>query len=492
MDKYSFEIVQKIIDEGKTRHPERFIKLYIKNAEPCERVKLRAAILYRKIGQYSKAFRILEMKSSLGRTEKGSEVQIKMRIEAARLMGQLGAEETSVKLLNLLYPAVASLDTDTPAFMDVWNGNYRRALDYFEKFTNLPDEEMSIHNRVRILFAGYCQSHLKNYSASESILNRVLLFCPEPHRAGICYAYLGMNLLFQKKYQEALELTEKAVESFNSAGDGNSAYYAEALEWHAASLIFSKAYPEAKALLKRAEKITLNPGSSPTPYCNTLFLQGLLQYQESKGFPEQWKKLLVYPTPQHLMLHIQEMIEQYTAIPSHLEIGINEYLEGGKKTHCDLSCEVKITQQKDGTETRQLGLTVLDRTLCYLVCAGEQGIAQYRLYDMLWPGDFALDQADRRIAQLVKRLRAEGYPVTWSSHEIKLTGPIPVRVTWSRDAKPQGWTFLENVHTFSRKDVEQFFSISKTSALTICASWMNEKLIFPVGKGGKSVYQKIV
>lgn len=464
----------------------RLITRFLKAGRNDLESRYEASEFYRRISDFSSALRVLRIQPDLRSWAKLSEIQLRHQLQSARILNLLGASSRALKTLSQLPEKTKRALWPQTGGILASNFQSVEALPYYEPLESLPESELGYLERLQSVTLADCCFGAGNFERARGVLERVIRLSKEPLLLGIAHQALGSYAILRGQLAEGAQALERSERFFPAADTTLDRGFLE--KWRGALAASRGDFAQARERLAKAWQLIYRPGTKPEAWLEVLYWVGFCDFRERPGvLPLPWARLLCFPSPgQRMISRIGEQIgEQERLLLSFLRL---ERDPGA--LHLDPGAQAKAFDSR-----YRLGMTDPERLAAALIAAGPEGLPQYRAYDVLWPDEpFSFSQHQKRLEQLVLRNRATGSALEW--RELHLTWAAPrdgVTVLWTRAARARGAPFLESrgEGLFSRKDVENFFAVSKSTASELLRKWTESGSCQGVKIGKIQEYQVI-
>jgi hypothetical protein len=322
-------------------------------------------------------------------------------------------------------------------------------------------------------------SGVGDLSAALGVMEQILEISQSPLIRAIAVGAKGEYLTKAGDAKRALPFFEEAGKFF--AKTDVTADHGILQKWLGVCFFLLGKQTDSKKALRRAFKILYRPGAKPEAWMEALLWleRASDRGASSASFVSRLHALSGGEHPLLRKMGIKAPLrgDQADPIFSVEKVGCDP----GKK-HLDRASDIFWRGKAP-----RLGLDRVDELICSLIYAGEFGLPQYRLYEVLWPDElFSFAQHQKRLEQLVIRARAQGYKIEWKGLHLKLLSPDVTASGYPREVI-RGLSFLRENPSFIRRDVEKYFKLSRASAILLCREWVKSGVISASGAGYRVV-----
>ncbi len=430
-----------------------------------------ASEFYRKIWDYKSALRLLPKERTRTTSKKLSDEEIRLELQTARILNMLGASHYALRIVERI--RAGNWAKSKVEMAEIYHCNCRpdKVLQVIGTDFALPEKEPWHQDWVLHFYYAYALNATKKMQQAIDHLDGIHALSSSPLIRAIALTYKGQFLVEGGFPEKALPLLQEAKRFFHNQGitSDDAILY----KWLGICFFKLKKYNEAEAALRESFRILYQPSLKPEDWMElVLWLDRIpgLKKTEQMLAPRLWSMEGPESTPLTEVGISAEWGDEYIFSISKIE-------KSRGARHIDRASDMAW----QGKSAR-LGLDLVDELIWNLVYAGEYGLPQYKLYELLWPKEaFSFDQQAKRLERLVQRARETGYEIAWESLHLRLLSK-DVTVSGRPKQVVRGRPFLIAHPVFSRKDVEKYFSVSQATAISICREWIGSSLVVSISK----------
>jgi tetratricopeptide (TPR) repeat protein len=420
-----------------------------------------ASEFYRKLGDYADALRVLPKERTTIAVTKVPDIETKLELQQARLLNILGASNYALRLIGRI--RAENRAKSKIEMVEIYQCNYKYAevVELLGADYPVPDSEPWHQDWLLHFYLANALSGLKETKLAMERVEKIQRVSNSPLIKANALFYKGKYLVQAGEPEKALPVLLESLQFFQ--GKDQTVDHGILHSWIGTSFLKLGKYQEAENSLKIALNVFYQPAIKPEDWMEiVLLLEQIPGYKQASEqlAPRLWAQY----GPDYLPLKRAGLSNS----GKESDIFSISKLEGsGKRKHIDRGSDIYW----HGNDAR-LGLDLTDELIWNLIYAGDYGLPQFRLYEILWPNElFSFTQHQKRLEQLVIRARAQGYKIEWKDLHLHLKSK-DVSASSRPEKVVRGLAFLKEHSTFSRVDVETYFSISRASAILLCREWV--------------------
>jgi tetratricopeptide (TPR) repeat protein len=440
----------------------QLIPKYLKANRSSPESLYEASEFYRKITDYKNALRVLPKESTQSSASNTSEAETKLELQLARLLNIFGASNYALRMIERIRDKKRNKSKIEMVEIYCSNHKFSRVVELLDVDFPMPESEPWHQDWLLHFYLSFALSELKQTDQAIARMDKVRALSSSPLIQAMTLSYKGKYILAAGNPEEALPVLLESQRFFQH--DDQTADHAN-LQIHLGECLLQlEKFSEAQKALQIAEKILYRPALKPEEWIGIpLLLERIPGYQKSNQ--RLASRLLAMYGPEYSLLKIANR-EEFKNKSEIFSVSRSEVTR--KKRHLDRESDT-VWNNKKAT----LGLGLVEELIYNLIYAGQYGLPQFRLYDLLWPNEpFSFDQHEKRLKDVVGRARTMGYKISWKDLHLQLTSN-DVSVGGRPEKVIRGLSFLSEHPVFTRKNVEDYYSISNTSAKTLCREWLS-------------------
>lgn len=471
--------IENLLKSGKISEAKANVKSLIESRPDDVEAKLWASEILKEMTEYKAAFDLL---GDEGSSLSDPNLEFRRKIQIIRILNKLGASSFALKTAWSLQKTTRDPQVHSK-LIDVFTTNYDFASGLQScaalnlNSNSFLTSEISI--QVSYLAWAQCKFALGQTHDALEIVNFVMGHSRNEYMAFMCRLALASFYIKLRKLNHAKSIFDQSsIQSLRKFPRLDRAVFEN---FRAGYLILKKDHDRAHKLLSRIMPIAYVKGVKPEVWLSVLFWHGLNSYLKTGEFSKQWKILAAYPSPSRYMIG---RIEEFANLPENMIIG------NSRDSTQTIDFESDLVRAKNGE--MKLGLGIVEKMIGHLRAAGPYGIPQFRVYDLLWENEaFSFPQLQKRLEQIVMRSRVSNYKVRWTGYHL-FCASEKICIRFSGGPNIPGKIFLLHTPQFTRKQVEDFFKISRSRAHELCRSWIDLKVAKSQSNGSKSGYKSLL
>jgi tetratricopeptide (TPR) repeat protein len=438
------------------------IPKYLKNSGSSPEAVYEASEFYRKISDYRAALRVLPVEPvNPAISPHSSEIHTKLELQLARILSILGATGYAIRMVERIRKEDRAKSKIEMVEIYHCNDRYAEVIDLLGEDFPIPDVEPWHQDWLLHFYYATSLNGLGQFDRAIERVEQIHALSAVPLIRAMTLCYKGKYLVSAGRAKEALPVLLESKKWFLET-DPTSDHAVLQLNLGKCHLKL-KNYEQAEIALKKAFAAFYQQGLKPEDWMEiVIFLDQIPGYRDPS---------------EHLAPRLWAM--EGPTFPPLWKLGFescgdpNDIFSILKK---ETSRKLRHIERESDTawvnEKARLGLDLVDELVSHLVYAGEFGLPQYRLYELLWPNEpFSFDQHKKRLENLVLRARAEGNQIAWKDLHLRLES-ADITVTGRPGNIIRGGSFLKKHPVFTRRDVEKFFAVSNTTAKVLCREWI--------------------
>jgi tetratricopeptide (TPR) repeat protein len=458
--------INEAIHRRDTKSVGLLIPKYLRSHKNSPESIYEASEFYRKITDHKNALRILPKERAKNNRSTLSDKEIKLELQLARLLNLFGASKYALRVVERIRNE--NRIESKIEMVEVYHCNYE-----YTKVTELlgadfpvPGKEPWHQDWLIYFYLSYALGETNQTELAIKIMEKIYSVSNSPLIQAMTLGFKGRYLMLAGEPKKALIVLLQAQKFYQE--NDQTADHAVLQTFLGECLLKLRKFSEATTELQKAFKIIFLPAIKPEEWIEIALLLETVPVNTNHTLAPRLMALYGSKYPP-LRLANPKNLESVNQIFSIAKIEITK-----RTKHIDRISDIFW----DGKKAR-IGLDLVDELIYNLIYAGEYGLPQFRLYELLWPEEhFSFDQHQKRLEQLVTRARARGYKIVWKDLHLRL---LSTHVTAS--GRPQkvipGYSFLISRKLFTRSEVERYFSISNTGAKNLCRDWIaNAHVIF--------------
>jgi tetratricopeptide (TPR) repeat protein len=394
-----------------------------------------------------------------------SEAETKLDLQLARLLNFLGASNYALRMIDRIRTENRARSKVEIAEIYFCNFKFKELLELLGENLPLPKSEPWHQDWLLHFYLAIAFGELGRPDLAIARLEGIRALSASPLIQAMTYSYQGKFLLIGREPGKALVSLLKAQQFFraNDQTEDQANFHSFLGECYLKLGKFSDAQTE----LKKAFSVFHRSGVRPEEWIETvLLLEQIPKYRdETQKLAPRLQAMFGpdYPLLRAVRFNNSEK-------DSHI-FSISKIELSRKSRHLDRASDTAWNKKK-----ARLGLDLIDELISNLVYAGEYGLPQFRLYELLWPNEpFSFDQHQKRLERVVGRARAQGYKISWKDLHLRLLSK-DVTVSSRPEKVVRGCSFLKEHSSFRRSDVQKYFAISQASAAVLCRDWLKAGL----------------
>jgi tetratricopeptide (TPR) repeat protein len=456
--------INEAIHRRDTETVDRLIPKYLKSHQSSAESLYEASEFYRKITDYKSAIRILPKERGAGPGI--SEAETKLELQLARLLNILGASNYALRMIERIRAENRAKSKVEMAEIYFCNYKFEELLELLGPDYPLPESEPWHQDWLLHFYLAIAFGELKRMDLAIARVEGIRALSSSPLIRAMTLSYQGKFLLMGGEPAKALPLLLESQRFFQD--QDRTADHA-ILQGHLGEcfLRLGKFFKAEKAL-ERSSKIFCQPAVKPEEWIEIeLLLDRIPGYRKSDQRLTPRLSAMYGSEYPPLKIADQDELESKNLIFSASKIETER-----KRYHIDRKSETSWVGQK-----AHLGLDLIDGLICNLIYAGEYGLPQFRIYELLWPNEpFSFSQHQKRLEDVVGRARARGYKISWKDLHLSLLSK-DVSASDRPERVIRGYSFLVEHTAFTMREVESYYSISNTTARVLCRDWLKAKLV---------------
>jgi tetratricopeptide (TPR) repeat protein len=425
-----------------------------------------ASEFFRKISDYKSALRILPKERVQTSGPEVSEGETKLELQLARLLNMFGASNYALRMIDRIQ--VEKRARSKVEMCEIYFCNYKFAeiIKLLGSPFSLPESEPWHQDWLLHFYLAISLAELNQTDEAIKRLSGIRALSSSELIRAMTLSYQGKFLMAQGELEKALASLQESQRFFQD--QDQTADHAILHGFLGECYFRLGKFSAAEKSLKKALNVFYQPGVKPEEWVETALL-----LDQIPGYRKENQRL----APRLFSLYgsvysplIRAALKHTVKEPQIFSISKTELLK--KKQHFDRASDIAWNSGR-----ARLGLDLIDELICNLIYAGEYGLPQFRLYELLWPHEpFSFDQHQKRLERVVGRARARGYKILWKNLHLWLKSKN-VTATSRPDRVTRGHSFLVKHPHFKRSDVEKYFSMSSTTANVVCQEWLKAGLI---------------
>lgn len=473
--------------------------------------KIRAADLYKRMGEVAKAIKVLPDEVSLNEIITLDKNQLFAQIRLAEILNFVGAKYVSERIIHKtlaeLKTKKISLEKEYPEvdfhLADIYlsRGDFDSAKKFYEKALNDPALG-SYRNNLATVGKADCLSALGENDLAISILEKLIktITPEEAILKGIIFQAIGEYCFKSENLETAGQYFQKSHEFFGK--DVQTKDMAYLLKWYGALKFKQNRMEEAKSFLASSFIILNQHLAQPMALIDLLYWYEKLSIDYEFGFKiasrchythapvsfllgkqldgnskyplPDWYKNLYHPHENNCWLIEEEKIQaiRYEDFRSRYDLDL---MSGCFKTKDKLHL-----------------LTEIQR-LCLLgiISTGSLGIHEIALVDFVYRQEmYHLKSGEERIKELIKTMRNLGFKIIKSKNYYSFDFSFEGTICLPMDLFGYGyWVLFKKFYPkFKRQDLESFFNLSTSTSKEYISKWSKLNIISAQGAGPSTKY----
>ena len=459
--------INEAIHRRNTESVNRLIPKYLKFHRSSSESLYEASEFYRKITDYRNALRLLpKMERTQASASKVSEADTKLELQLARLLNLLGASNYALRIVERI--RAEGRAKSKIEMVEIYHCNYKYAevVTLLGSDYPIPESEPWHQDWLLHIYLSQALAELKHTDLAIARMERMRGLSASPLIQAIALCFKGKFHMTAGEPDKALPSLLESQLFFED--NDQTADHAILQTLLGECFLELRKFQEAEKALKKALKILFRPGLKPEEWIEIpLLLERIPGHRKLNQRLAPRLRAAYGPDYSPLRIADREHLGKEDQIFSLSKIEAKR-----KKRHFDRTSDTAWSGQK-----ARLGLDLVDDLICNLVYAGEYGIPQFRLYELLWPNEpFSFDQHQKRLEDVVGRARVKGYKVSWNDLHLRLMS-TDVTATGRPERLIRGHSFLLKYPVFTRTDVQRYFSISSAGARALCRDWLQSGLV---------------
>lgn len=238
----------------------------------------------------------------------------------------------------------------------------------------------------------------------------------------------------------------------------------------------------------RAYMRLFKPGMLPeASWLNALFWRGKAQFRLGNSCPEDWMRILTYPT---ITDHFKNKILAHGVADERMFLTSNRLLSRPTQTRINLAS--KTMKDRDGKVWK---LRKPELLLGYLIAAGPHGVPVFRIFDTLWHDEpWSLSSHSGRLDQLLHKLKGQGVTTRREHLHVYVERAKDVCIEFApNESMSDADHFLRKVSSlpggFSRRQLSEICGLSERSANRLIQGWVDEGVVQVLSKGRCTFYK---
>lgn len=393
--------IEAAIRARRIRQARRLIDELLSSRERSLEARIIASRHFHRIGDHYSAVQILGSERSLAESGDGI-LTVLAKLHLARALTLLGSSHYALRIVEGLQDRLKPGGPgDFAARIYISNSLFAKAVPLLGPPGSVAG--LNLAGRMRLLNVAEAWFGSGMRAEAISLLGELIAHTRERRPRAVLNRVLGSFFVLEARLFEA-ETALEAAESLYGCEDP-AADRGILDQWQGALLIGNERFGQARERLARAWKLLYRPGLKPEPWLETLYFQGLFKFHEQGKFPDEWHRILLYPssTPGRL----RSWIEEVAQLPARVILD---------------TARARLRPTERCLEPGSGRLTATERLAALLVVAGSPGLPLLRACETLWPDEpFSLEPTIRRMDRLARRCRSEeGWPVRQASLHLRM------------------------------------------------------------------------